>query len=56
MDKGTQLDFIEDLMLKIEDLETRFRTLNAVIVQLQKEVDNYRAMWLEAEAKLKRHD
>jgi outer membrane murein-binding lipoprotein Lpp len=54
MDLGTAKDFIADLMIKIEDLEVRFRTLNAVIEQLQKERDNYRSLWLEAEAK--RHD
>jgi hypothetical protein len=51
MDAGTAKDFIDDLMLKIEDLEIRFRTLNAVIQQVKKERDDYRALWLEAEAK-----
>jgi hypothetical protein len=53
MDAGTTRDYLEDLIQQINALEVQFRTLNAVIVQLQEERDNYRSLWLEAEKKLK---
>jgi len=46
MDAGTMKDYIEDLIQQVEALEVQFRTLNAIIVQLQQERDNYRALWL----------
>jgi hypothetical protein len=46
MDAGTMKDYIEDLVQQVNALEVQFRTLNAVIVQLQEERDNYRALWL----------
>ena len=46
MDAGTMKDYIEDLIQQVEALEVQFRTLNAIIVQLQEERDNYRALWL----------
>jgi hypothetical protein len=46
MDNVTMKDYLEDLVKMVEDLEVQFRTLNAVIVQLQEERDNYRALWL----------
>jgi hypothetical protein len=46
MDTGTMKDYIEDLIQQVEGLEVQFRTLNAIIVQLQEERDNYRALWL----------
>jgi hypothetical protein len=46
MDTGTMKDYIEDLIQQVNALELQFRTLNAVIVQLQEERDNYRALWL----------
>jgi hypothetical protein len=46
MDTGTMKDYIEDLIQQVEALEVQFRTLNAIIVQLQQERDNYRALWL----------
>ena len=53
MDAGTMRDYIADLIEQVNALEVQFRTLNAVIVQLQKERDNYRELWLEAEKKLR---
>jgi hypothetical protein len=53
MDAGTMKDYLEDLVQQVNALEVQFRTLNAVIVQLQHERDNYRSLWLEAEKKLK---
>jgi prefoldin subunit 5 len=46
MDVQTTKDYLEDLIQQINALEVQFRTLNAVIVQLQEERDNYRALWL----------
>ena len=46
MDAGTTKDYLEDLIEQVNALEVQFRTLNAVIVQLQEERDNYRALWL----------
>ena len=46
MDNVTMKDYLEDLVKMVEDLEVQFCTLNAVIVQLQEERDNYRALWL----------
>jgi hypothetical protein len=46
MDNVTMNDYLEDLVKMVEDLEVQFRTLNAVIVQLQEERDNYRALWI----------
>jgi hypothetical protein len=46
MDNVTMKDYLEDLVKMVEDLEVQFRTLNAVIVQLQEERDNFRALWI----------
>jgi prefoldin subunit 5 len=46
MDAQTTKDYIEDLIEQVNALEVQFRTLNAVILQLQQERDNYRALWL----------
>jgi hypothetical protein len=46
MDNVTMKDYLEDLVKMVEDLEVQFRTLNAVIVQLQMERDNYRDLWM----------
>jgi hypothetical protein len=52
MDNGTMRDYIADLVEQANALEVQFRSLTAVIEQLQKERDRYRDLWLEAEAKL----
>jgi outer membrane murein-binding lipoprotein Lpp len=46
MDVQTTKDYLEDLVQQINALEVQFRTLNAVIVQLQMERDNYRDLWM----------
>jgi prefoldin subunit 5 len=46
MDAQTTKDYLEDLIEQINALEVQFRTLNAVIVQLQMERDNYRDLWM----------
>ena len=38
--------YLEDLIKMVEDLEIQFKTLNAVIVQLQTERDSYRELAL----------
>jgi hypothetical protein len=38
--------YLEDLIRMVEDLEIQFKTLNAVIVQLQAERDAYRELAL----------
>jgi hypothetical protein len=45
MDAQTTKDYLEDLVQQVNALEVQFRTLNAIIVQLQEERDNYRAMY-----------
>ena len=42
MDAGTMKDYIEDLIQQVNLLEAQFRKLNAVIVQLQEQRDQYR--------------
>jgi hypothetical protein len=46
MDAGTMKNYIEDLIQQVNTLEAQFRTLDAIIKQLQEERDNYRALWL----------
>jgi phage shock protein A len=42
MDAGTMKDYIEDLIQQVNALEAQFHKLNAVIVQLQEQRDQYR--------------
>jgi hypothetical protein len=46
MDAQTTKDYLESLIEQISHLESQFHTLNAVIVQLQEERDNYRNLWM----------
>jgi hypothetical protein len=48
MDNGTMKDYIEDLIQQVTLLEEHFRKLNAVILQLQQQRDQYRAMYEES--------
>jgi hypothetical protein len=45
MDAGTMKDYIEDLIQQVTLLEEHFRKLNEVIVQLQQQRDQYRALY-----------
>jgi hypothetical protein len=45
MDTGTMKDYIEDLIQQVNALEAHFRKLNAVIVELQSQRDQYRALY-----------
>jgi hypothetical protein len=46
MDAQLTKHYLEDLISMVEELETQFKTLNAVIVQLQAERDAYRELAL----------
>jgi hypothetical protein len=48
MDNGTMKDYIEDLIQQVNLLEEHFRKLNAVIIELQSQRDQYRAMYEES--------
>jgi hypothetical protein len=48
MDTGTMKDYIEDLIQQVNTLEAQFRTLEAIIKQLQEQRDQYRAMYEES--------
>jgi uncharacterized coiled-coil DUF342 family protein len=48
MDAGTMKDYIEDLVQQVNALEAQFHKLNEVILQLQKQRDQYRAMYEES--------
>jgi flagellar hook-associated protein FlgK len=45
MDAGTMKDYIEDLIQQVNTLEAQFYKLNEVIVQLQQQRDQYRALY-----------
>jgi len=45
MDAGTMKDYIEDLIQQVNTLEAQFHKLNEVILQLQEQRDQYRAMY-----------
>ena len=46
MDTPSTQQYLEDLIRMVEDLEIQFKTLNAVILQLQAERDAYRELAL----------
>jgi flagellar capping protein FliD len=45
MDAGTMKDYIEDLIQQVNTLEAQFHKLNDVILQLQSQRDQYRALY-----------
>jgi hypothetical protein len=45
MDSGTTKDYIEDLIQQVNTLEAYFRKLNEVILQLQQQRDEYKALY-----------
>jgi len=45
MDNGTMKDYLEDLIQQVNALEAQFHKLNEVIVQLQQQRDQYRALY-----------
>jgi len=48
MDTGTMKDYIEDLIIKVQELEQTFTKLNAIIAQLQEQRDAYKALYESA--------
>ncbi len=48
MDAGTMKDYIEDLVQQVNTLEAQFHKLNEVILQLQSQRDQYRALYEES--------
>lgn len=45
MDTGTMKDYVDDLILQVNTLEGQFRTLEAIIKQLQEQRDIYKTMY-----------
>lgn len=45
MDTGTMKDYVDDLILQVQNLEAQFRTLEEIIKQLQEQRDIYRALY-----------
>jgi hypothetical protein len=45
MDGTKMKEYIDDLVQQVNDLEVQFHELNAIIVQLQKQRDQYRALY-----------
>ena len=45
MDTGTMKDYIEELIQQVTLLEEHFRKLNAVIIELQRQRYQYRALY-----------
>lgn len=45
MDMSTMKDYVDDLILQVNTLEGQFRTLEAIIEQLQEQRDIYKTMY-----------
>ena len=45
MDMSTMKDYVDDLILQVHTLEGQFRTLEAIIKQLQEQRDIYKTMY-----------
>ena len=45
MDTGTMKDYVDDLIIQVQTLEGQFRTLEAIIKQLQEQRDTYKALY-----------
>jgi flagellar capping protein FliD len=45
MDMTTMKDYVDDLILQVNTLEGQFRTLEAVIKQLQEQRDIYKELY-----------
>jgi recombinational DNA repair protein (RecF pathway) len=48
MDAGTMKDYIEDLIIKVGEMETQFTALGEIIKQLQEQRDAYKALYESA--------
>jgi hypothetical protein len=48
MDTGTMKDYIEDLIIKVGEMEQQFNALGEIIVKLQDQRDTYKALYESA--------
>ena len=48
MDAGTMKDYIDDLVIKIGEMEQQFTALGEIIKQLQDQRDAYKALYESA--------
>jgi uncharacterized protein YoxC len=45
MDAGTMKDYLDDLIIKVGEMETQFNALGEIIKQLQEQRDAYKALY-----------
>jgi hypothetical protein len=48
MDTGTMKDYLDDLIIKVGEMETQFNALGEIIKQLQEQRDAYKALYESA--------
>ena len=48
MDAGTMKDYLDDLIIKVGEMETQFKALGEIIRQLQDQRDAYKALYESA--------
>jgi recombinational DNA repair protein (RecF pathway) len=48
MDAGTMKDYLEDLIIKVGEMEQQFNALGEIIRQLQDQRDAYKALYESA--------
>jgi hypothetical protein len=54
MDAGTMKDYLDDLIIKVGEMETQFTALGEIIKQLQDQRDTYKALYESAFSELDR--
>jgi hypothetical protein len=48
MDAGTMKDYLDDLIIKVGEMEKQFNALGEIIVKLQDQRDAYKALYESA--------
>jgi hypothetical protein len=48
MDAGTMKDYLDDLIIKVGEMERQFNALGEIIVKLQDQRDAYKALYESA--------
>jgi recombinational DNA repair protein (RecF pathway) len=48
MDAGTMKDYLDDLIIKVGEMEQQFNALGEIIKQLQEQRDAYKALYESA--------
>jgi hypothetical protein len=48
MDAGTMKDYLDDLIIKVGEMEQQFNALSEIIVKLQDQRDAYKALYESA--------